>query len=428
MTREAKLEKAMKRLATGRATADDYRLLQHGVQSGKVIYTDGERDVVVGGSASGSIIITGDHNKISLDLDEELSKRFKDVAFPKPQGIPPPFPDLVFIGRAEAFQITKQRLGIVEKSEEASQTLIVRGVPGVGKTTLVSMLARDSDLIKRYPDGVLWTSLEQNPPLMSIFAAWGRALGRDDFLRIPTPDEAAVQLMEMLQNRKMLLIVDDVWQAEHGALFQKARGANCGLLFTTRLPIVANELAQTERAIYALPVLQEADALRLMEILASEVVSRYENECRELLAEIEYLPLGIHVAARLLREELRNDWGDEELIKSLIDDIKQGAAVIKAQAPADRIEGGNIPTVTALLQKSTDILDEQTRECFAYLGAFAPKPATFDLKAMQFVWEVDDPKPIARKLLDYGLLEPVGGGRYQMHALLVAHARSLLSE
>jgi hypothetical protein len=31
-------------------------------------------------------------------------------------------------------------------------------------------------------------------------------------------------------------------------------------------------------------------------------------------------------------------------------------------------------------------------------------------------------------LINYGLLEPVGGGRFQMHALLVAHARSLLSD
>ncbi len=74
------------------------------------------------------------------------------------------------------------------------------------------------------------------------------------------------------------------------------------------------------------------------------------------------------------------------------------------------------------------MLDEHTRDCYAFLGAFAPKPATFDLEAMQAVWDVGAPKPIAKKLINYGLLEPVGGGRFQMHALLVAHARSLLSD
>ena len=83
--------------------------------------------------------------------------------------------------------------------------------------------------------------------------------------------------------------------------------------------------------------------------------------------------------------------------------------------------------MAVLLQKSTERLDEHTRDYFAYLGVFAPKPATFDLEAMRAVWQIDDPKPFARILVDRGLLEAVGG-RFQMHALLVMHAKSLLQE
>jgi hypothetical protein len=46
---------------------------------------------------------------------------------------------------------------------------------------------------------------------------------------------------------------------------------------------------------------------------------------------------------------------------------------------------------------------------------------------MQAVWEVGDARPTARTLTDRGLLEPlIGTGRFQMHALLVKHAASLL--
>jgi len=318
MNEELKLRTALTRLTTDNSTEDDNRLVRQALLSGNVVYTTGERDVAVGVSVSGSFIITGDQNNLRSNLPGEMIEKLKNILFPKPQGISPPFPELVFIGRDEALHTTKERLGIIGSSEEASQTLIVRGFPGVGKTTLVSVLSRDPDVINTYTDGVLWTSLEQKPALMSIFAGWGRALGRDDFLRIPTPDEAVEQLAAILQGRKMLLIVDDVWEAGHGALFQKARGINCGLLFTTRLPEVANALAQTERAIYALPVLAVDDALKLMRILAPDVVSRHEKDCLELLNAIEYLPLVIHVAARLLREELRNDWGVEDLIKDSI--------------------------------------------------------------------------------------------------------------
>jgi hypothetical protein len=86
------------------------------------------------------------------------------------------------------------------------------------------------------------------------------------------------------------------------------------------------------------------------------------------------------------------------------------------------------PTVAALLKKSTDLLDVHTLECFAYLGAFAPKPATFDVEAMRAVWDVDDPRPIIRTLVDRGLLETTGQNRFWMHAILVMHAQSFLTE
>jgi hypothetical protein len=278
-------------------------------------------------------------------------------------------------------------------------------------------------MTKTYADGVLWTSLDQKPALMSILAGWGRSLGRDDLLQVPTPEEAIRRLAATLQHKKILLIVDDVWDAAHGALFQQVRSSSCGLLITTRLPEVAESLAQTEQCIYNLPVLAEEDALKLMHILAPSVVEQHPSECRELVKDLEYLPLALHVAARLLRAEERLGLGVSDLLR----DIREGAAVIEAKAPADRVERGTLPTVAALLQKSTDVLDGHTRDCFAYLGAFAPKPATFDMEAMKAVWHVADPKPVVRTLAEHGLLEPVGSGRFQMHALLVKHARSLLT-
>ena len=222
----------------------------------------------------------------------------------------------------------------------------------------------------------------------------------------------------------MLLIVDDVWDDGHGASFQRAQAKNCGLLFTTRLEKVAQELAQTEEEIYVLPVLTEEDSLKLMSILAPKVVSQYADDCRQLINDLEGLPLAIHVAAKLLRREQKFGWG----IKDLIDEIRDGAKILKSKAPVDRAENGEIPTVQALFKKSTDMLSEEMREHFAAFGAFPPKPATFDEQAVKFVLDVKDAKPIIRELVDHGLLEiDENQQRYQMHALLRAHARSLCS-
>jgi hypothetical protein len=418
------LKAAVERLTKGTSSEADRLEVQHSLLVGRLVYTTGDRDVAIGGDATGSIIITGDQNLISFELPDSAYERLRDRLFPAPQGLPPPFPNLIFIGREEARQEVKGLLGIGGAAPARSSQAIGRGWPGVGKTTLVSVLSRDPEVAAAYPDGVLWTSLDQNPSLMSILAAWGRALGNDGLLKVPTPEEAAEQIGDMLYQRRMLLIVDDVWDAGHGALFQRSRGKDCGLLITTRLPEVANSLSQVEKAIYNLPVLTDDEALKLMRILAPTIVTQHEEECLELVRDLEFLPLALHVAARLLRAESTYGWGVSDLLK----DIREGAALMEKDAPADRAQGDAIPTVRALLNKSTDLLDEMTRDCYAYLGVFAPKPATFDLEAMKTVWQQDDPRPTVRSLVQHGLLEPLGGGRFQIHALLVKHARSFLTD
>lgn len=79
-----------------------------------------------------------------------------------------------------------------------------------------------------------------------------------------------------------------------------------------------------------------------------------------------------------------------------------------------------------MLKRTVKLLDETVRDCFAYLGVMAPKPATFDLEAMKHIWRIDNPEVVVRELIDHGLLEHVGNGRYWMHAVLVAYARSML--
>ena len=342
---------------------------------------------------------------------------------PKP-GSAPPLPSLV-IGREDDLLNLKTRLGLT--GEASLQVLTaIRGWPGIGKTTIAAVLAHDPDIATAFPDGVLWTSLGPKPNLFSELATWGRALGTDDLLRAKTLEEAKAQLTAMLRNKRMLLIIDDVWESEHAVPF-KVGGRGCATLVTTRENKVALTLAPTPNDIYRLPVLTDEKALELLQALAPSVVKDYLAESTDLVHELEGLPLALQVAGHMLNVEASYGFSVTDLIKEL----REGAAILEAKAPADRTDLANetTPTIAVLLQRSTDRLDELTRDCYAYLGVFAPKPATFDLAAMKAVWQVDDPEPIARALLDRGLLEFVPSlKRYQMHALLVAHAKSLLTE
>ena len=342
-------------------------------------------------------------------------------------GSAPPVPSLI-IGRESDLQKLKKRLGVSQPGEiphPVQALTAIRGWAGVGKTSIASALAHDIDIVSVFPDGILWISLGEKPNLLSEIAAWGRALGTDELLRARSLDEASALLRALLRNKRALLIIDDVWEVEHAIPFNVG-GRACATLITTRLRSIADTLAPTPESVYLLPVLKEEDALELISQLAPDVVSQYPDEALELVRELEGLPLALQVAGRLLHSEAGYGFG----VNDLIIELQEGAKLLAATAPPDRADmvDETTPTVAVLLQKSVERLKPEIQDCYAYLGVFAPKPATFDLVAMKAVWHIDDPVPVARILVGRGLLEYVPEiERYQMHAVLVMHAKSLLT-
>lgn len=399
------------------SAAADAAAIQAELIDGRLRLTRAAQTVSAGRDIDRSVIFIGSGHQVQIGLDEQRLEALRQRVFPETRGVLPPYPSSLFIGRAKEMLDIRKLLA----PDKGLGLVLIVGLAGIGKTTTMSALRRDGRLLKHYPDGVLWTSLGKSPNLFSVLSSWGAALGNDSILRSPTLELASQQLANLLRSKKMLLLVDDVWDASHLDHFLAAKGSECMVATTTRQGLVAERFTSTRNEIYRLPLLDEPHAVDLFQAIAPEVARDHPAESRDLVRILEYLPLSIHVAARLLSIEAKFDWGIGDLMES----IKSGVAVLAAMPPEDRPESS---TVSALLQSSTDLLSEPVRERFAYLGVFPSRPATFDLEALKAVWEVDDPRPTVRELVGHGLLEPVGKGRFQMHALLVAHAHSMLQD
>jgi hypothetical protein len=423
--RDGDLKSILQRAVLDTGSEMDRSNLRKAIDDGVLVLSQREIKDMDNQQADLAISFTENSGVLQASLSRDTYRKLRVALNLIPPGIAPPPPPRVFIGREDSLQHVKQLLTVAQRSRNEEKITVIHGWPGVGKTSLVSAIGHDTEIARTFKDGVLWVSLEQQPNIITAMARWGRALGSENILKAPTVKDATAQLTALLRNRNMLLIVDDVWETGHAAAFSDAAGEECSVMITTRLPKIAEALTTDQNHTYKLPVLTEEFALMVLRVLIPEVVSQNETECRTLVRDLECLPLALHVAAGLLRSEINLGWG----VTDLIERLREGTELINRQAPRDRIEkDGNIPSVRVLLQRSTDVLDEQTRESFVYLGAFAPKPATFDLSALQAVWQVDDPKPTVRQLVGHGLLEPVGRGRFQMHRILVDHARSLCTE
>lgn len=339
----------------------------------------------------------------------------------QPSGVMPTLPALV-IGRETALREIKRRLGMAEAP--ARLVTVIHGWPGVGKSTTVAMITHDDEIARQFPDGILWTSLGETPDLLGALRSWADALGIEEAAQAARVEDLSLLITSRVRGQRLLLVIDDVWNLEHAKPF-RVGGQHCATIMTSRLFDVAAALAPTSADVYRLPVLSEDASLALLAELTPETVREHPAEARLLVNDLEGLPLAIHVAGRLLHAEYHMGWG----VKHLLEDLRSGAGLLQAHAPTDMlgVERSTSPTVAALLNRSTDMLSAEDRRCFALLGLFVPKPATFHLDAVAAAWDMADPRPIVRRLVSYGLLEPVSGGRFQMHALLVMHAQTLLN-
>lgn len=126
-----------------------------------------------------------------------------------------PLPPRMLVGREDVIDDLRSRLvsSGLRLDESAQFVQVILGVPGVGKTSVASALAHDLRLRTSFPDGVLWASLGQKPNTHAILEDWLNALTGNGVKPGMSIGYLKAQLTSILSNQRMLLAIDDVWEA-----------------------------------------------------------------------------------------------------------------------------------------------------------------------------------------------------------------------
>ena len=184
-----------------------------------------------GGSAAGAHHATGIH-PAAFGSATRPPARYDGAEQPRVFAVPPlsgnevPRPDLM----ADLIsKVTAPEAGTV------GMTTALRGAGGFGKTTLARMLVHDPTVQQAFPDGIAWVTIGEDargPDLAAKVNDVTETVSRSK-PSLSDPALAGSALGEALGDRRMLLVVDDIWSRAQLEPFLSG-GPNTVRLVTTR--------------------------------------------------------------------------------------------------------------------------------------------------------------------------------------------------
>jgi NB-ARC domain len=363
-----------------------------------------------------NITIEGDFTQIQFN--EAPSKRF--MPFHALPSIPKHF-----VPRSQPINQVKKYLLSDEESLPGTLVLsAICGLGGIGKSVLASAIAHDSEIQKRFSDGILGVTLGQDPDILSALGGWIQAL-HDFTYKLTTVDMASRHLNTLLRDKKVLLVVDDAWHSAHVEPF-RVGGQNCRLLITTREAFIPDANR------YDLDVMSEDESLELLEKFLNRSLADVERQnASDFARAIGYLPLALELAAAQVQDgfrwdELTNEFRAEVAQLELLDSPQVGQNLIEKD---DRKYSLRACFRLTLRQLSPEMLSY-----FSWLGVL-PEDATITPQMAATLWNATHlkAKKTLQTLKSKALLTQIKVSHsdsvtYRLHDLMHDTARWLLTQ
>jgi hypothetical protein len=333
-----------------------------------------------------------------------------------------PLPDN-FVARPDALDAVKRKL--LAESEQALVVSAIAGLGGLGKSVLAAAIVLDIEVQSRFEDGILWVTLGQKPDLLNCLCDLIHELEKS--FSPNTLESASRYLGTLLTARRMLLVVDDVWNKDDAKWFQVG-GRGCRVLITTR----KEEIKGAD--CYPLDLMSKQEVIELVQRkLGKKWRSSDETSFLVFAKSLGYLPLALDLAANLVRddgiswEELREEFESERrdvalrLLDSTTEDWEQFSE-----------EKQRKYSLQACFNLSLIRLNELQRSQFNWLGVLQ-EDVSLTVAVGKVLWALStvQTKRVLKELRSRSLLmngaETFEGERtYRVHDLMHDMARGLI--
>ncbi len=293
------------------------------------------------------------------------------------------------------------------------QTMTLYGMGGIGKTTLVAALSRTCDVRRAFPDGLFWLEMGKSADVLTRMGDIGVAFG-DSRQEYPDLARARSRLGAVLSGKRVLIVLDDVWNHQHAEAFRVV-DSGCRLLITTRQSGITTKL---DAQGIQLDVLTETEALTLIAERLQIEPGSLPAECVAIVQIVGRHTLAVSLAAAQLHES------GMDYAPRLLKRLQEGKVFKTLKLDED---DKNLNLEKCLFLSYDDLTDDIKRR-FRAVGIFVLE-GTFDEAAAGSIWgdeDADDTLDALTHLVRVGLIQRVRGNRYNQHGLLRAYAHALL--
>ncbi|KAL7122604.1 hypothetical protein ACP275_01G054700 [Erythranthe tilingii] len=260
---------------------------------------------------------------------------------------------------------------VVSDNQEISVLPIV-GIGGLGKTTLAQLVYNDQRVVDHF-DKRIWVCVSDNFDLKTLLKAMieSGAGSAPDLLHL---DALQRRLWELLNNKRYLLVLDDVWNEDQEKWSELKKVLACGstgssIIVTTRLKKVADIMGILPP--HYLKGLSDEHCWMLMRERAfgqeKDEFSNLEAIGRQIVKKCGGVPLAAKALGGLLRfKRTEKEWNYVK--ESEIWELPQEETLI---LPALKLSYHHLPL--------------SLRQCFAYCAVF-PKDSEITKQELIFMW------------------------------------------
>ncbi|CAA7047408.1 unnamed protein product [Microthlaspi erraticum] len=271
---------------------------------------------------------------------------------------------------------------LVEK--ESIHVVSICGMGGIGKTTLARQVF-NHEMVKNHFDGVVWVCVSQQFTRKYVWQTILERLSSEyDEHRVSnmTEDKLQENLFKLLETSNSLIVLDDIWEAEHWDRIKPVFPPNKGwkVLLTSRNEGVAVH-ANPTCIIFKPECLNPEESWTLFRMIAfpmkDAINSDLEEMGKQMIKHCGGLPLAIKVLGGLLAA--KNTLHEWERINENIKSHIVGGRSFNYRSTS---------SVYHILSLSYEELPIYLKHCFLYLAHF-PEDYPIDMEILSYFWAAE---------------------------------------